>query len=73
MQAFALAENSDGLKTHQCFRDGLLNSPKAFYTARIILKYSYKSNDIKSMQFRKIEVYVWKKLITSNRLLKKLK
>jgi len=57
MQTFALAEASNGLKTRQCFRDGLFNSPRAFYTARIILKYSYKSSDIKGMQFRKIEIY----------------
>jgi hypothetical protein len=55
-QSFALAGASNGLKTRQCIRDGLLNSPRAFYTARIILKYLYKSKDIKSMQFRKIEV-----------------
>lgn len=56
-QFFALAEASIVLKTCEYFRDGLLNSPRVFYAARIILKYSYKSNDIKSTQLRKIEVY----------------
>ena len=50
MQFFALAEASNGLKTRQCFRDGLLNSPRAFCTARIILKYSYKSSDINLLE-----------------------